>query len=68
MLETQRLVLRPFEPGDLEAYAAIRSNRRSPDFLPGGEAAREMPGPGSEPRDPWAATSGLPVGRALGGH
>jgi [ribosomal protein S5]-alanine N-acetyltransferase len=38
MIETDRLILRPFEPDDLEAYAAIRSRPANARFLPGGEA------------------------------
>lgn len=38
MIETQRLLLRPFEPGDQEAYAAIRSRPSNARYLPGGEA------------------------------
>jgi RimJ/RimL family protein N-acetyltransferase len=38
MIETRRLLLRPFEPGDLEPYLAIRSRPSNARFLPGGEA------------------------------
>ena len=38
MVETERLYLRPFEPGDAEAYAAIRSRPSNARYLPGGEA------------------------------
>jgi [ribosomal protein S5]-alanine N-acetyltransferase len=38
MIETQRLALRPFEPDDQEAYAAIRSRPSNARYLPGGEA------------------------------
>jgi len=38
MIETQRLILRSFEPGDQEAYAAIRSRPSNARYLPGGEA------------------------------
>jgi RimJ/RimL family protein N-acetyltransferase len=61
MLETQRLVLRPFEPGDLEAYAAIRSKPSVARFLPGGEAGARDAGArirASETpwgRDVWAS-------------
>jgi len=41
MLETERLWLRPFEPGDLETYAAIRSKPPVARFLPGGEAGAD---------------------------
>lgn len=40
-LETSRLLLRPFEAGDVAAYAAIRSKPEVIQFLPGGvERAR----------------------------
>jgi ribosomal-protein-alanine N-acetyltransferase len=38
MIETRRLLLRPFEPGDLEPYAVIRSRPSNARYLPGGEA------------------------------
>jgi ribosomal-protein-alanine N-acetyltransferase len=38
MIETERLLLRPFEPEDKEAYAAIRGKASVSRFLPGGEA------------------------------
>ena len=36
MIETERLLLRPFRPSDLEAYAAIRAKPEVVRFLPGG--------------------------------
>lgn len=36
---TSRLILRPFQPDDLPAYAAIRSNRDVARYLPGGPAS-----------------------------
>jgi RimJ/RimL family protein N-acetyltransferase len=38
MIETERLLLRPFEPDDLEAYVAIRSRPSNARFLPDAEA------------------------------
>lgn len=38
VLETERLLLRPFEPKDAPAYAAIRAKPHVVRFLPGGEA------------------------------
>lgn len=38
-LETDRLLLRPFELADQPAYAAIRSNPNVARYLPGGEAS-----------------------------
>jgi ribosomal-protein-alanine N-acetyltransferase len=38
MFETEGLILRPFEPDDLDAYSAIRSKPANARFLPGGEA------------------------------
>ncbi len=38
-VETERLILRPFEDGDFEAYCAIRANPAVARWLPGGEAA-----------------------------
>ncbi len=37
--ETERLILRPFEPADEPAYAAIRSKPEVARYLAGGEAA-----------------------------
>lgn len=37
-IETARLVLRPFEPADIPAYAAIRAKPHVVRYLPGGEA------------------------------
>lgn len=37
-VETARLLLRPFEPADVAAYAAIRAKPEVMRFLPGGEA------------------------------
>lgn len=39
VIETDRLLLRPFEPADTEAYAAIRARPEIARFLLGGEAA-----------------------------
>jgi RimJ/RimL family protein N-acetyltransferase/catechol 2,3-dioxygenase-like lactoylglutathione lyase family enzyme len=45
-VETQRLILRPFEPGDVAAYATIRAKSHVVRFLPGGperaQQAREV--------------------------
>lgn len=38
MIETARLLLRPFQPDDLCAYAAIRAKPEVVRYLPGGEA------------------------------
>lgn len=38
-VETSRLVLRPFQPGDIPAYAAIRSQPDVARFLAGGAAS-----------------------------
>ncbi len=38
-VETSRLILRPFQPDDLPAYAAIRSNPDVARYLPGGPAS-----------------------------
>jgi ribosomal-protein-alanine N-acetyltransferase len=43
MIETRRLVLRAFEPDDLEPYVAIRSRPLNARFLPGGEAGATDP-------------------------
>ena len=59
MMETQRLLLRPFEPDDLEPWAAIRSRASVARFLPGGEAvtpdaaARAMAVGNPWGRDAW---------------
>jgi ribosomal-protein-alanine N-acetyltransferase len=37
-VETARLLLRPFAPGDIAAYAAIRAKPAVMRFMPGGEA------------------------------
>jgi ribosomal-protein-alanine N-acetyltransferase len=37
-LETERLILRPFQDSDIEAYAAIRAKPEVVQYLPGGEA------------------------------
>jgi ribosomal-protein-alanine N-acetyltransferase len=61
VLETQRLYLRPFEPGDLEPYAEIRSRPSVARFLPGGAAgasdAANKVRTGGSPwgRDAWNA-------------
>ncbi len=39
ILETERLILRPFEPADEPAYAAIRSKPEVARYLAGGEAS-----------------------------
>jgi len=39
IVETERLILRPFEPGDETAYAAIRSKPEVARYLAGGEAS-----------------------------
>ena len=38
VVETARLILRPFAPSDIPAYAAIRGKRGVARYLPGGEA------------------------------
>ncbi len=38
IVQTQRLILRPFEPGDVAAYTAIKAKPEVLRFLPGGEA------------------------------
>lgn len=44
VIETDRLILRPFEAGDFDAYCAIRANPAVARWLPGGEeAATEAP-------------------------
>ena len=37
-VETDRLLLRPFEPGDVEPYAALQAASEVVRWLPGGEA------------------------------
>jgi RimJ/RimL family protein N-acetyltransferase len=41
-VETPRLLLRPFELGDVPAYAAVRAKPEVVRFLPGGEARAMM--------------------------
>jgi RimJ/RimL family protein N-acetyltransferase len=78
-VETARLLLRPFEPADIPAYAAIRAKPEVMRFLPGGaaraltaeaDAARLVPELANQWRTvgygPWAVVDR--AGGALLGH
>jgi RimJ/RimL family protein N-acetyltransferase len=55
-VRTARLLLRPFRPGDLPAYTAIRSDPETARFLPGGTAgAVEAPERARRMVDLWGA-------------
>jgi ribosomal-protein-alanine N-acetyltransferase len=56
VIQTRRLFLRPFEPGDLEPYAEIRLRPSVARFLPGGEA-------GAKSAADKVRMSGTPWGR-----